>query len=324
MIIFYFPTSTGTQCETLSPDNIYLLDTAVWIDLFSPTKQEEFLIEDKLNLQIPTKYESNEIEPSSRLYTQKDNLFMTTTMVVMADFPGATTDIVTYILTKNKLITVRYNEFQAFRKFSEKLLNSEIKDATALSILIQLLDATVDRLADILENISQTFDSISQQIFHQSNTTKQKINYKKTLQSIGAKGDLATKVNESLVTLTRLISFLEQVKNTELSKDFRVFLNIVDRDINALREYATFLFNKCNFLLSATFGMVGITQTNTIQIFSVAAVIFLPPTLIASIYGMNFKYMPELNWLLGYPWALILMFFSGWLPYKYFKAKKWF
>lgn len=141
------------------------------------------------------------------------------------------------------------------------------------------------------------------------------------MQYIGANGDLGTKASESLISFTRLISYLEQVNNSDIPKELMTYLIIIQKDINALREHASFLSTKFSFLLDATLGMINIEQNNIIKIFSVAAVIFLPPTLIASIYGMNFTYMPEISWYIGYPLAILMMFISALLPFSYFKKK---
>ncbi|KTD10780.1 cobalt/magnesium uptake transporter [Legionella gratiana] len=326
MVVIYFQTQSGIQSEELKEANNHLLDNALWIDLICPTKKEETIVEEQLQLEIPTKKEMEEIEPSSRLYIENNVLFMTATMVAMSDLPEVKTDVVTFILTKKQLITVRYTKLYTFDLFSSKLLRSKTKVFNATSMLIELLDTATERLADILEKISHKFDEISQLIFHSkaSNPTINETDYKQILQNIGANGDLGTKAGESLVSLIRLISFLEQTHGPEISKDMRSSLIIINKDINAINDYASFLSTKFNFLLDATLGMINIEQNNIIKIFSMAAVVFLPPTLIASIYGMNFEHMPELRWYIGYPIALIMMFFSAWVPFRYFKKKKWF
>jgi magnesium transporter len=245
-------------------------------------------------------------------------------MVALADLPGVKTDVVTFVLTKKCLITLRYIALHPFKRVTKKLLNSSIKVYDPKVLLIELLDAAVDRLADILEKIMDKFDDISKSIFRtKENNIPIQTNYKHILQYIGVNGDLGTKVSESLVSFTRLISYLQQANNSNISKELMNCLSIIQKDINALQEHASFLATKFSFLLDATLGMINIEQSNIIKIFSVAAVIFLPPTLIASIYGMNFHYMPELNWHKGYLFAIFIMLISSWLPFRYFKKKKW-
>ncbi|STY29853.1 metal ion transporter, MIT family [Legionella wadsworthii] len=325
MVVIYYQSDSRIQFKLLNDENKQLLQNALWIDLLSPTKEEEQIVETQLKIEIPTKEEVEEIEPSSRLYKENNVLYMTATMVALSDLPEVKTDVVAFILTEKCLITLRYVELHPFKLFIKKLLRSNSKDYSRNIVLIELLDAAIDRLADILEKISGKFDEISKTIFHPKenphHTTE--TNYKYILQYIGANGDLGTKASESLISFTRLISYLEQGYNSEPPKEINNHLNIIQKDITALREHASFLSTKFSFLLDATLGMINIEQNNTIKIFSVAAVIFLPPTLIASIYGMNFKFIPELNWYMGYPVAILMMFLSALLPFRYFKKKKW-
>lgn len=320
MILLY----VENQFVEVTQTNQDLILEAVWIDLLNPTRKDEKLIEEYLNINVPTKKEMKEIEPSSRFYVEDDSVFMTATMVAKADSPEPETDAVTFILTENKLVTVRYIEPMAFRIFMTRMGNAKRKEFTPKRVLIGLLDATTDRLADILENVSHIFDTISHTIFHSGHADEAGvINYKEVLKSIGKNGDLTTKTRESLLSFIRLISFLEQSEDVELDSAARSRLNSINKDILALSDYASFISTKVNFLVESTLGMVNIEQNNIIKIFSVAAVIFLPPTLVASIYGMNFDLMPELHWRIGYPIAVGLMLLSAWLPYRYFKQRKW-
>ncbi|MGM9454644.1 magnesium/cobalt transporter CorA [Legionella bozemanae] len=324
MVVIYYQTDSRIQSQALNDENRHLLQDALWIDLLNPTKEEEKIVETQLKIEIPTKEEVEEIEPSSRLYVENNILYMTATMVALSDLPEVKTEVVAFILTEKCLITLRYIELHPFKLFIKKLLRSKAKDYNAKALLIGLLDAAVDRLADILEKIGGKFDEISKIIFHAKDNkhTTAETNYKHILQYIGANGDLGTKASESLISFTRLISYFEQ-NNTDIPKELMNYLIIIQKDINALREHASFLSTKFSFLLDATLGMINIEQNNIIKIFSVAAVIFLPPTLIASIYGMNFTYMPEIRWYIGYPLAILMMFISALLPFSYFKKKKW-
>ncbi|QMT60855.1 magnesium transporter CorA family protein [Legionella sp. PC997] len=321
MVVIYYQTESRIQSKILNEENENLLQEALWIDLICPTKEEEHIVEAHLKIEIPTKEEVEEIEPSSRLYTENNVIYMTATMVALSDLPEVKTDVVTFILAEKCLITLRYVELHPFKLFIKKLIRSKTKEYDTHALLVGLLDAAVDRLADILEKISDKFDEISKIIFHPkpNNHTAPETNYKHILQYIGANGDLGTKASESLISFTRLISYLEQVSDSDISKE----MHIIQKDINALREHASFLSTKFSFLLDATLGMINIEQNSIIKIFSVAAVIFLPPTLIASIYGMNFNAMPELRWHIGYPLAILMMVISAWLPFRYFKKKKW-
>jgi len=307
----------GFNQEEINEGNINHLKNALWIDLINPTVAEEKSVEHALNISLPTREEMVEIELSSRLYKEDDILFMTATMIAQAESLAPKQDAVTFLLTKTQLITIRYIDPLAFKLFNSRL--NKIKNIdNPSSLLTELLDATIDRIADILEMINHQLESYSKTIFQHTGTA---INYKQQLQQLGVTGELNSKIVESLVTFNRLLPFFAQ--SIKIDNENQVRLNTLSKDIYALSDHAAFLSNKISFLLEATLGMVQIEQNAIIKIFSVAAVIFLPPTLIASIYGMNFHAMPELSWKFGYIFAVGLMLFSSWLPYKYFKYRKW-
>lgn len=310
--------------KIVTPDNIEQLHDAVWIDLINPTKEEEKLVEKTLALDIPTRKEMREIELSSRLYKEDGSLFMTVTMIAKADSPHPKSDAVTLILTATKLITIRYIEPSAFTLFIARLKKIPLENFHATNLLVELLEVSVDRLADILEDVSHRLDDFSKLVFRpQLHHKDEKPNYKHHFQSIGANGELGTKVQESLITFNRLITFFQQDSSSKINAEIQEKLTTLSKDIRSLSDYVSFLSNKVNFLLDATLGMVNIEQNNVIKIFSILAVILLPPTLVASIYGMNFHHMPELSWQWGYPLSILLMIISGLLPYSYFKKKKW-
>jgi magnesium transporter len=191
--------------------------------------------------------------------------------------------------------------------------------------LMDLLDAVIDRTADILERIGSEVDQISHDIFEPEGERADRTrNYNEILKAIGKKGDLASKVRESLVSIGRLLLYLaNEADSMRWAKEPRAQLRGMQRDVHSLSDHAAYLSNKIQFLLDAMLGVVTIEQNNVIKIFSVAAVALMPPTLIASIYGMNFRHMPELDWQLGYPIAIVLMLLASALPYFFFRWKKW-
>ncbi|MDP1604207.1 MAG: magnesium transporter CorA family protein [Legionella sp.] len=324
MIIAY-SVSNHFKPQQINETNLPLLNEAIWIDLVNPSKDEETWVEKYNLLEIPTLEEMREIELSSRLYVEGDTLFMIATMVAESATINPKYDAVTFALTANKLITIRYIEPQAFRLCSNKLQRSNKTNYQPIEVFLSLLEASVDRLADVLEYIGRHLDDYSEDIFQydQTHEPPKKLDYQLVMQNIGIKSNLNTKARESLVTFTRLITFFWQSADARIDKDGQLRLATLNKDLVSLSDYANFISNKINFLLDATLGMVSIEQSAIIKIFSVAAVIFLPPTLIASIYGMNFKFMPELDYKWGYAFAVFLMIISAWLPYKFFKYKRW-
>jgi magnesium transporter len=300
-------------------------DDAVWIDLFSPTGDEDKQVERHIGVAVPTREEMQEIEVSSRLYVEDGARYMTATLMCHADTPTPIITPVTFILSGHRLITVRYDEPRPFLLVSNKLARLCPNNITGEMVLMDLLDAVIDRAADILEKASSEIDQVSHEIFEpNSDRTQPSRSYNAIMRTIGRKGDLTSKVRESLVSIGRLLLFLaNEAEGMRWAKDTRVGLQSMQRDVQSLSDHATYLSNKITFLLDAMLGVVSIEQNNIIKIFSVAAVVLMPPTLVASIYGMNFKHMPELDWYLGYPLALALMLVAAVLPYFFFKWRKW-
>jgi magnesium transporter len=298
---------------------------AVWIDLVSPTPDEERQVEALLGVGVPTREEMQEIEVSSRLYEENGALYMTATVVAKADTQHPEASAVSFILTGDRLVTVRYAEPQSFELFAGRCQRSPGPYARGDAVLAGLLDALIDRVADVLEHIGLEVDGISHEVFEHPASPRKTGDFQGILRALGRRGDLTSKVRESLVGIGRLLMFFghANVANTKTQKDLRNRLRTMSRDVRSLTEHASFLSGKINFLLDATLGMINIEQNAIIKIFSVVAVVFLPPTLIASIYGMNFELMPELHWAIGYPLALALMLGSAIAPYLYFKRRGW-
>jgi magnesium transporter len=314
----------GSMLERVSVDpRGSVPEEAVWIDLVSPAHNEDKMVERRLGIAVPTREEMQEIEVSSRLYVENGGRYMTATLMCQSDTDEPKTTAVTFILASHRLVTVRYDEPKPFQIVSNKLGRQCPDKITGDGVLVDLLDAVVDRDADILERIGMEVDAVSRDIFEPT-SERNSAHYKAILTAIGRRGDLTSKVRESLVSIGRLLLFLSnEAEGMRWTKDTRTLLNSMQRDVQSLSDHATYLSNKITFLLDAIVGVVTIEQNNIIKIFSVAAVGLLPPTLIASIYGMNFKHMPELDWSYGYPFAIALMVAGALLPYLYFKWKKW-
>lgn len=298
---------------------------AVWIDLVAPTIGEDRIVEQAIGVMVPTREEMAEIEISSRLYIENGGRYMTATVMFNTDTDKPGTTAITFIIAGTKLVTVRYDEPKPFSYLAGKLSKACAATTTGPSIMVELLDAIIDRVADILEKLAAEVDKVSTRVFER-NAARDDPNqrYQAILRTIGRKGDLLSKTRESLVSLNRLVLFFtNEAEAVGLPKDQRVHLKSVARDISSLTDHASFLANKITFLLDATLGMVSLEQNNVIKLFSVMAVTLMPPTLIASIYGMNFEHMPEIKLVYGYPLALIAMVIAAIGPYFFFKWKRW-
>jgi len=314
----------GTTLERVNVESGAVIpENAVWIDMVTPSVQEDRSVEQLIGIAVPTREEMQEIEVSSRLYVENGARYMTATLMCQSDTATPKTTAVTFILSGHRLVTVRYDDPRPFAIVEHKLARSCPAKINGEGVLMDLLDAVIDRSADILERIGAEVDQVSHSIFEPEEEAQQP-SYNDVLKALGRKGDLTSKVRESQVSVGRLLLFLANEADTmKWPKDIRTQLQSMLRDVGSLSDHATYLTNKITFLLDAMLGVVNIQQNNIIKIFSVAAVVLMPPTLVASIYGMNFRHMPELDWIGGYPFALILMLFAAALPYLYFKWRKW-
>src|SRR5580692_5021295 len=265
-----------------------------------------------------------EIEVTRRLYVENGARYMTATLLCHSDTDVPRTTAVTFILSGHRLVTVRYDEPKPFLIVASRLARLCPTNATGETVMMDLLDAVIDRAADILEKIGADVDTVSQEILESEAGVTRGQSFKDILKSIGRKGDHTSKVRESLVSIGRLLLYLAAEADTmKWAKDQRATIKGMQRDVQSLSDHATYLSQKINFLLDAMLGVVSLEQNNIIKIFSVAAVVFMPPTLVASIYGMNFKHMPELEFEWGYPLAIVLMLLAAVLPYFFFKWMKW-
>jgi magnesium transporter len=302
-----------------------LPENGVWFDLVTPTIAEDKLLERHLGIAVPTREEMLEIEVTSRLYVENGARYMTATMMCQSDTQTPKTTAVTFILSGHRLVTVRYDEPKPFTIVGTKLCRSSPTTVTGETVLMELLDAVIDRAADILERIGVDVDAVSHDIFEpdQSSASSAR-NYRAILKTIGRKGDLTSKVRECLVSIGRVLLYLaNEADNMKWAKETRGELRGMQRDVQSLSDHAAYLSNKITFLLDAMLGVVNLEQNNIIKLFSVVAVVFMPPTLIASIYGMNFKIMPELQWEYGYYMAVVFMVLAAIGPLAYFKWRKW-
>jgi magnesium transporter len=221
------------------------------------------------------------------------------------------------------LVTIRYIDATSFRRFMANAPKFPAGDYDGVTLMLGLLESIINRMADILERLDRDIDRITKDVFRKPESQEKKsVDYQVVLDNIGRCGDLSSKVHESLVTFGRVVAYAYHHKKASLPAN-QTQIEAIRKDIAGLIDHGTYLTGRVNFLLDATLGMISIEQNGTIKIFSVASVVFLPPTLIASIYGMNFAHMPELSWHWGYPLAVGMMIMSAVLPYAYFKQRKW-
>jgi magnesium transporter len=324
MLRTYGPGCDGTVLEATADK---IPNGATWIDLEEPTREEEQLVERCIHLNVPTQSELAEIEPSSRLYERDGALYMTVSVLVgVVDGTPSTTPIA-FVLSDNRLVTIRYATPKPVRAFEEHVRREPELARDAPTVLVRMLDAIIDRLADELENLGGEIERISTHIFSQQMDERRIPAARLTalLTRIGRAQNLLAKIRYSAVSTHRMLNFLlgSNLLHEASVKEVRHHLSSLHTDVTALSEHADFLADNLQFLLDASLGLISIEQNAAMKLFSWAAIIFLPPTLIAGIYGMNFEHMPELKWLLGYPMALGLIVVTAVVPYLYFKKRGW-
>lgn len=298
---------------------------AVWIDLIEPTQEEDRIVERFLNIQIPTREEMADIEPSEILYRENEALYMTARVLCSSDTETPRLIDISFILTERALVTVRYGEPRSFSMFMSRAVKPGGCRPTPEAVLEGLIETVIDRSAEILAQIGKRIDRLSQTIFeNERQGGRRAAAFRAALKSIGRKGDVISNVRESMASIERVLLFLSaSMPRPQKAKGFKSEWRTAVRDVQSIEEHATFLSNKLQFLLDATLGLVTIEQNDIIKLFSVMSVIFLPPTLVASVYGMNFAIMPELHWELGYPFAIGLIVVAAILPYVFFRWKRW-
>ncbi len=292
-------------------------EDVVWIDLLSPSREEELAVEEAFGIDLPTREEMAHLEPSSRLYQEDGATFLTATLLAHSDEHHPIATPATFVLVKGVLVTIRYEALRAFSIFAQRCEHTPIADGA--DAMLDLLDAVVERAAEVLERESARVQDDSVAIFQRPPSTA----FAPLLTDLARAQSVTSMIRKSLVSLSRLASFAALAHEVAAAEDHRAHLVSIQHDVQALIEHSGFLSGHIAFLLDAALGLINIEQNSIIKFFSVVAVVFLPPTLVASIYGMNFDVMPELHWAVGYPLALALMVVTGVTPFLWFKKKGW-
>ncbi|NUQ18092.1 MAG: magnesium transporter CorA family protein [Sphingomonas sp.] len=317
----------GCEGEIIDPKVERIPDEATWIDLEEPTHEEEKLVERCIKVDVPTQAEMAEIEPSSRLYEKNGALYMTVSALRGVDEHHPTTTPIGFVLAGKRLVTIRYAAPKPVRTFESHARRESELVRDGPTALVRLLDAIIDRLADEIEQVSSTIEQLSQEIFQKQQDERRIPAAKLTalLTSIGRAQTLITRIRYSGVSTLRMLSFFSgsNLMHEESNAELMHHVTSLTTDITALIEHTSYLIDSLQFLLDASLGLISIEQNAAMKLFSWAAVVFLPPTLIAGIYGMNFHYFPELSWHYGYALSLVLMFLSAVGPYLYFKKRGW-
>lgn len=300
-------------------------DDIVWIDMLEPVREEETFIETLLGINLPTREDLKDIEPSSRLYVENGAAFMTASLVWKAESQVAALTDVGFVLADKRLVTIRYAQPKSFGLLIAALHRFPADLRSGASLLSKLLETVVDRTAEIIEQTVARIDILSIHVFGDRAKKVRRASgfLEEKLRDIAGYHRVISKVRDSLMSLSRVLTFVQTLPEVHEDRQAKDLCRNVQRDVQSLSEHAAFVAGNVTFLLDASLGLISIEQNAIIKIFSIASVVFLPPTLVASVYGMNFEHMPELHSVFGYPASLLFMVVSAVVPFLFFRWKGW-
>lgn len=319
---------SGGQLQRLADTaQVEPLRRAVWIDLLCADRAEIDRVRQATGLDVPTEAEVSEIETSSRLATRNGTLYLSMPLIAMDTGPprGVSAG---FVLSPERLITVRFAPSRIFDNYAEHPPRGEARHDAGATILVGLLEALVDREADVLEHVRAELDAISHAIFAMgidpsAGRKREDATLRLTLGQLGRIGDLLSHVRETQVAITRIVPYIEATAAQWLPKDLTPRLTTLRQDIASLSDYGTHLNEKLQFMLDATLGFINIAQNNVMKVMAIASVVGIPPVLIAGVYGMNFKNIPEYNWEWGYAWGWALIVLTALIPLAVFRWRRW-
>jgi magnesium transporter len=329
LTLYHSRAARGERPANLAEAN--LPANVAWIDLLKPEPDEIAFVMRTTGLDVPSIADLSEIESSSRLRNRNGAIYLSAPLVYRADGDQPLTTPVGFVLTHDRLITVRFEELNVFKTFVDRDLAGESDPLSSAAVFAGLMDAIADRLADILENIAAELDKLSHRLFRSPATepaarrppARESADLRIILRRIGHSGDFASKIRDSLLGVGRIVPYVSSLAANWLPQEIKLRLDTVRQDVLSLSDYDAHVVNKVQLLLDATLGLINVEQNNIIKVLTIVSVVGIPPTLIASMYGMNFKGMPEYDWSWGYPYGLAMIALSAILPVAWFKWRGW-
>lgn len=291
------------------------LARAQWIDAQTPSDDERAALARFLTAELPQDEDVEEIESSARYFVDADGIHVHSLFLSQSEGRHET-DTVAFILQPERLITLRDDDMADFRLLRMRARSQQVEADSSESLLVTIFEQKVENLADTVEDIHLKLEKVSHRVLEDEDA-----DYEDAIDNLAKLEDSSGKIRLCLMDTQRSISFL--LRHLPARSTARDTAREILHDVDTLMSHIAFLFDKINFLMDSTISFINIEQSKIIKIFSIAAVVFLPPTLIASIYGMNFTHMPELTWTYGYPMAIGLMIAAGLAPYLFFKHKNW-
>jgi magnesium transporter len=317
----------GQHLHRLTETSTETLGRAVWIDLQDATPDEIDRVQSVTGLTLPNQAAVSEIETSSRLATRDGVLYLSMPLIRLSE-DGPRTVSAGFILSRSRLISIRFAPNRIFDTYTDKLPHDPGEPYTGAHFLIGLMEAVIDRQADALEQVSADLDSISHTIFamgvnQEGGRKAEDDTLRRTLGRLGHIGDLISHVRETQVGAARIVPYVEAMTEEWLPKTLLPRLVTLRQDIASVSDFDTHLNDKLQFLLDATLGFINIAQNNVMKVMAIASVVGIPPVLIAGVYGMNFKNIPEYDWTFGYAWGWGLILLTTIIPLAVFRWRKW-
>lgn len=334
MLTVFPPPPDGRPAAPAQSDILW--DGAVWIDMLAPDEATRAGVAAATGLHVPTRDELSEIESSSRLSRRGEALYLSMPGLVHSEAGETGSVPVGFVLSPDRLLTVRFARQRAFETFAARCRDANPHDATSIGLLLGLCETMVDRIADVLEREGEELDGVSRRVFrpaashgqplgaapHRGQPRRAEIELRAMLRTVGRVGDLVSKARDTLLGLGRMIPFV--LANAPwITPEQKTRFKTLRADIVSLTDYDSHLAGKVQFLMEAIIGFIGIEQSNIIRLLAVVSVVGVPPTFLASLWGMNFRAMPELDWAWGYPMALGVIVLSAILPIVLFRIRGW-
>lgn len=305
-----------------------LPEGAAWIDMIDPDEKERAAVSKRLGIRVPTREELSEIEESSRVSRRDDHLYLSTPVIGRSTIEEAELSPAGFVLGEKALVTIRYTELPTFDVVVNRMKDDQTLN-TPIGIFAALLEAIVDRGADVLEHLGSAIDELSKNVFRGNLSTRRdpsqnSAGLRRALAKVGALGDRLSKARDVMLGVGRIAGYVSDICKDWMSQELHDRLKAVSKDVDSLSSYESHLSDKTQFLLDAILGYITIEQNDIFRVLTIASVVGVPPTLIAGIWGMNFKNMPELSWTFGYPFAWGVIILSTILPLLWFWRRGWF
>jgi magnesium transporter len=297
-----------------------------WVDLLNPTPEEITRVAAVCGIQIPSRESLQEIEASSRLRVENNVLYASMPLAIQDAATGLAPVPLGFILSQQQLITVRFSDVHAFADVKRQVEKGMCMNSTG--VFSALIDSMVDFLADMLEKLSADLAAVSARAFGRQGVPPPRSKYftralRDSVNAVGIAGDQLSRIRESLLGLQRIVGFVAEMSTDWHLPELKSHLKTARQDLVSLVDFESHLSGKIQFLLDAVLGFINTEQNDIFKVLTIVSVVGIPPTLIASMYGMNFKNMPELNWQYGYPYGLGLIFVSTLIPIIWFKRRGW-